>query len=170
MTELKLLASTDPMTKLYNRRYFAMISEHSVDLAKRLKQYVSMIILDIDDFKKINDTYGHQVGDKAIISLANILISSKRKSDIICRYGGEEFVLMLPNTSLDGAKVVAEKIRKDTQSMYVEHGQNQLLSFTISLGVSVVDVQNNNAIQLAIKEADKALYKAKNSGKNKVCY
>jgi len=168
--ELKLLASTDPMTKLYNRRYFSKISEYTVNLAKRDEKDISIVILDIDDFKHINDTYGHHIGDEVIISLANILLKNKRKSDIVCRYGGEEFVLLLPNTSFEGAKIVAQKLQQDTEQFVLELADNFKINFTISLGVAYVDITQPRAIEVAIKYADEALYRAKNSGKNKVCY
>ena len=109
--ELKLLASTDPMTQLYNRRHFTQLSNQTIDLAQRNNQNISLIILDIDKFKNINDTYGHQIGDEVIMSLSNILKQNSRKGDIVCRYGGEEFVIMLPNSNLDSAYRVAEDIR-----------------------------------------------------------
>jgi len=167
--KLKLLASTDPMTKLYNRRSFTKISEHTLDLSKREKQKLSIIMLDIDKFKNINDSYGHQVGDDVIITLADKLIELQRKSDITCRYGGEEFVILLPNTSLDGAKIVAEKIRERIERLRIKLPSNEDLSFTISLGISQVDLENVNNIEIALKKADDALYEAKESGRNKVC-
>ena len=167
--ELKLLASTDPMTKLYNRRYFTKISEHTLDLSKREKQNLSVIMLDIDKFKNINDTYGHGVGDEVIINLANKLIDHQRKSDVVCRYGGEEFVILLPNTSLDGAKIVAEKIRQDIESLTMKFPLNGDLKFTVSLGISQVNIESENNIELALKRADDALYTAKESGRNSVC-
>jgi len=168
-TKLKLLASTDPMTRLYNRRYFTKISKHTLDLSKREKQNLSIIILDIDKFKNVNDTYGHQVGDDVIIALANKLIEHQRKSDIVCRYGGEEFVILLPNTSSKSSEIVAQKIRKDIESLTIKTPSNINLKFTISLGASQVDLENENNIELALKRADDALYEAKETGRNKVC-
>jgi diguanylate cyclase (GGDEF)-like protein len=168
MNELKLMASTDPMTKLYNRRYFSNISTHTLDLAKREKLDLSIIMFDIDNFKKINDTYGHKAGDEVIIALANKLIETKRKSDISCRFGGEEFVALLPNTSIEGAKTLANKIREVIEN-YEVISEDKKIKFTISLGVSKVDVENENSIEEALKRADDALYEAKNSGKNRVC-
>jgi len=167
-TELKLLASTDPMTKLYNRRFFTTMSEHSLDLAKRDKKALSVIMIDIDKFKNVNDTYGHKVGDNVIIHLASIFILDQRKSDIVCRYGGEEFVFLLPNTTLDGTYQVAQKIRKDVESSTINLPSNKILKYTISLGISQVDVENEENIELALKRADDALYRAKESGRNKV--
>jgi len=170
LEELKFLASTDSMTKLYNRRYFTKISEHILELAKREHKDLSLIMLDIDKFKNVNDTYGHQVGDDVIIILAKKLIDHQRKSDIACRYGGEEFVLLLPNTSLEEAKSVAQKIRKDIESLTVNFSSNQSLNFTISLGVSQVNIDDEKNIEIALKRADDALYEAKESGRNKVCF
>ena len=167
--ELKLLASIDPMTKLFNRRYLTQISEHTLDLAKREQENLSVIMLDIDKFKFINDTYGHQIGDNVIISLSNKLIENQRKSDIICRYGGEEFVILLPNTSQNNAEKVAEKIRKDVESLTLKFELHKDLKFTISLGVSEVAIENENSIESVLKRADDALYEAKESGRNKVC-
>jgi len=169
MEKLQELASIDSMTKLYNRRHFKQLSEHSIDLAKRNKQPVSIIMLDIDKFKNINDTYGHQVGDEVIINLANILRYNKRKSDIICRFGGEEFVIMLPNTPVKGANIVAQKIRKDVENFILNITDNQKINFTISLGVSSINLEDDNSIELSLKHADDALYQAKESGRNKVC-
>jgi len=168
MKELKLLASTDPMTKLYNRRYFTKISQHYLSLAKRNKEEIALIMLDIDNFKKINDTYGHQVGDEVIISLVDILIDHKRKSDIICRYGGEEFVILLPNTSFEGARTVAENIRFDSENFILELPEGEGVRFTVSLGVSAIDLDKDDPMGVALKNADDALYKAKESGKNRV--
>jgi diguanylate cyclase (GGDEF)-like protein len=167
--ELKTLSSTDPMTKLYNRRYFTEISEKILKLSKREKNYLSIIILDIDNFKNINDIYGHSVGDKVIISLANKLSELQRTSDIICRYGGEEFIILLPSTNQENAKIVAEKIRKSVESLIITLSFDKNITFTISLGVSHIDLENEDNIEEGLKRADRALYKAKESGKNRVC-
>ncbi len=167
--ELKILASTDPMTKLYNRRYFTKISSHILDLMKREKQNLSIIMIDIDKFKNVNDIFGHQIGDNVIITLANKLIKYQRRSDIVCRYGGEEFIILLPNTSVDGAKILAHKIRTDIELLTINISSSKDLKFTISLGISQVDLENENNIELALKRADDALYEAKENGRNKVC-
>jgi len=169
MEELKILASTDPMTKLYNRRYFTQISEHTLDLMKREKKNLSVIMLDIDKFKNVNDTYGHKVGDDVIIALSNKLLEHQRKSDICCRYGGEEFVILLPNTSINGANVLAQKIREDIEALTINISSNKDLKFTVSLGVSQVNLENEYNIELALKRADDALYEAKETGRNRVC-
>ena len=168
LKELKLLTITDPMTTLYNRRYFAEISKSIVALSKRKKENLSIIMIDIDKFKNVNDTYGHQFGDDIIISLSRILIESQRKSDIICRYGGEEFIILLPYTALDATAVVAEKIRILVESSRMTLPSNERFKFTISLGVAQVDIEKETNINDALKRADDGLYQAKNSGRNNV--
>lgn len=165
---LKLLASTDSLTNLYNRRYFSKISEHILDLAKREQEEISLIMMDIDNFKLVNDTYGHQVGDDVLIALSQKLRESQRKSDIVRRYGGEEFVVLLPNTNLDGAIVVAEKIREEIENIKVHTLEDKYVQFTVSLGVSMVKMKEERNLEVVLKRADDALYEAKRSGKNKV--
>jgi len=167
--ELKILVATDPMTKLYNRRYFTEISETILDLAKRDKKDLCIVMLDIDKFKLVNDTYGHKIGDDVIIRLAQNLQKHQRKSDIICRYGGEEFVILLPNTSIDGAKIVSENIRASIEDLTVKIDDNQSINFTVSMGVSQVHTNLEQNIEPALKRADEALYEAKEIGRNRVC-
>ena len=166
--ELKLLASTDSMTKLYNRRYFSKIAEQSLELAKRENNELSIIMLDIDKFKNVNDTYGHQVGDDVIIQLARNIMHAQRKSDISSRYGGEEFVLLLPNTNIDGAKILAEKLRQIVELSEIKFNETQILKYTISLGLASIDITNDKNIETALKKADDALYEAKENGRNQV--
>lgn len=167
--ELKLLASTDPLTQLYNRRYFKEISETILNLARREKSESSIIMLDIDRFKDVNDTYGHQFGDEVLITLSRTLMNHQRKSDIVCRYGGEEFVILLPNTSLEDARFLAENLRKLVASIHLKPNEDTDFQFTISLGVSQVDRENEKSIENGIKRADEALYTTKSDGRNKVC-
>ncbi len=166
---LKHLSETDPMTDLCNRRYFNHTSKSIMELAKRDKTVLTVVMLDIDKFKEVNDTYGHNVGDENIISLADILFEMTRKSDLACRFGGEEFILLLPETSLEGAMVIAEKIRKKVESFSLRLEDEREVNITISLGVSQVDTENDLSMESAIKRADIALYKAKENGRNKVC-
>jgi diguanylate cyclase (GGDEF)-like protein len=165
--ELELLAATDPLTKLYNRRYFTESSNQIFNLCKRSKEEISVIIMDIDNFKSINDTYGHNIGDDVIIDIANKLVQNQRKSDVACRFGGEEFVLLLPNTKKESAFIIAEKIRKNVESSII-HLQNDTLQYTISIGVADVHFKDELNIEKALKRADEALYIAKNNGKNQV--
>jgi len=167
--ELKRLASTDSMTHLYNRRHFIQLSNQTIALARREKRKISLVMLDIDKFKNINDTYGHQTGDEVIVSLSDILKENSRKSDIVCRYGGEEFVLLLPDANLDRAYTVAEKIREKAERFCLETESNKQLHFTVSLGISELSLEAENSLESALKKADDALYRAKESGRNRVC-
>ncbi len=166
--ELELLASTDSMTKLYNRRYFNELSKSVLKLDIRNSLSTSVIILDIDRFKVINDTFGHKVGDDVIISLANQLKKHFRKSDIISRWGGEEFVVLLPQTDINGAMIIAKRLRDKIENSSINTTDNQIVKFTISLGVSQVDYNKDNSIEASIICADKALYEAKENGRNRV--
>ena len=166
--ELERLASTDPMTHLYNRRYFSELATTVVKLAKRSGLAYSLIIVDIDKFKRINDTYGHTMGDDVIIALAKVLKYNSRESDIVSRWGGEEFVILLPQTKQDGAMMIAEKLRKNVEAHSVVTPDDKKLSFTISLGVATADIDNCPDIEDVINNADKALYLAKKGGRNKV--
>lgn len=157
-------ANHDSMTGLYNRRSFYYTSKKILLLAQRNFEEIHIIMLDIDNFKSINDTYGHDIGDKVITALANELFTSTRKSDIAARWGGEEFLILLPKTDEKGALNKAEEIRSSVAKLKVENVQ-----FTVSIGVATFDYTEDATIDDAIKKADYALYEAKNSGKNRVC-
>ncbi|WP_065978318.1 sensor domain-containing diguanylate cyclase [Pseudoalteromonas lipolytica] len=162
--ELTRLVDTDPMTGLYNRRYFDRKSEELIAAMASNHQELTLIIADLDHFKAINDTYGHDIGDKVIIEFANILTTQQRKDDIACRYGGEEFVLLL-HCSLHDAKAVAERIREKAANTRIKNNDAQAVKFTVSLGVHSV-AHASTTIKETLSIADKALYKAKNNGRN----
>jgi len=166
--ELRILATTDPMTKLYNRRSFANISSNLLGQSKRESQDMSVLMIDIDKFKDINDVYGHDVGDTVIITLAENLRNMSRKGDIVCRYGGEEFVLLLPNTRVGGACTLGEKIRQQIEEFIVKIESGGQLQFTVSIGATEVDVQAEKNLEPALKRADVALYQAKKGGRNQL--
>ena len=167
--ELRLLASIDSLTKLYNRRYFSKISEQLLSLAKRNKTDVSVLMLDIDKFKNVNDTYGHKVGDDILIKLSSILLECSRKSDLLCRFGGEEFVILLPETNIDGAMIIAEKIREVVEELDIHIEDDKVVNFTVSIGVSQINIEEDSCIEASINRADKALYEAKANGRNRIC-
>lgn len=166
--ELRLLASIDPMTRLYNRRYFTTMAEKILKLARREQNPLSLAILDIDRFKQINDTYGHLTGDRVITALSEKLMSRYRESDLLCRFGGEEFVILMPNTELDIATLLAERTRKEIEKLQVPYNGG-VISMTVSIGVSQVDLENEETLDPVLKRADDALYAAKNQGRNRVC-
>ena len=163
-TELNRLVDTDPMTGLYNRRYFDRKSEELIAAMASNQQELTLLIADLDHFKNINDTYGHDVGDKVIIAFANILTSEQGLADIACRYGGEEFVLLL-NCNLLDAKQIAERIRQKAQETYITIDEVQTVQFTVSIGVHSV-AHASTTVKETLTIADKALYKAKNNGRN----
>ncbi len=159
------LALKDPLTGLNNRRAFISESNRILDLAKRHGEPLSLLMLDIDNFKKINDTYGHDVGDLVLKKLAEVIKKNVRSSDIPARFGGEEFVILLPKTDEKGALLVAERIRKDFRNASVQvDGKNVWTS--VSIGVAAFG--GSEDLDALVKKADEALYQAKNSGKDRV--
>ena len=125
-------------------------------------------MLDIDKFKNINDNYGHDIGDEVLKRLADNLLSLLRQSDVITRIGGEEFAIVFPNTSIDGAYKTSEKIRKAVENLEIKIKENILISFTVSIGIAVFDENIDKDVHSILKRADIALYKAKDTGRNKV--
>jgi diguanylate cyclase (GGDEF)-like protein len=162
------MANKDPMTNLYNRRYFHDISVTLFKLAAREKSDLSVLMIDIDRFKTINDIYGHMIGDIVIKKLADILLDLTRHSDVVIRFGGEEFVILLPNTNTSGASLIATKIRKTIETLEIEIENHDILKFTISIGIGLCDHINDTNIDNSIHRADEALYEAKRSGRNKI--
>ncbi len=160
---LERMAYYDYMTNIYNRRYFFEVAETTIALLKRDKKPISIIMIDIDNFKSINDTYGHDVGDEVIKALPVEISHCIRESDILARFGGEEFILLLANSAIDDAFIVSEKIRHT-----IEKTSLNGIKFTVSLGLSQMNLEKDSLKDI-IKKADNGLYKAKNSGKNKVC-
>jgi len=167
--ELKDQAYRDYLTGLYNRRHFYSIADAVINLGKRNRQKTSVIILDIDKFKLINDSYGHKAGDEALKHLSLLMLKQLRVSDIVARYGGEEFVILLPNTSIEASINIASKLRKSVENEIIKVGNENTVNLTISLGVNEV-LENDEDINGSLNRADKALYKAKNSGRNRVEY
>ena len=166
--ELKTLSERDPMTKLCNRRCFKQTSKAILELARRDESDLSLIMIDIDKFKDVNDTYGHSVGDEVLISFSQVLMKMTRKSDLLCRFGGEEFLVLLPETTLEGAAVIAEKIRKEVEVSAVKCETCTEVHYTVSLGVSQLEFKDEATVEEGIKRADSALYEAKESGRNRV--
>jgi len=165
--QLKEQANRDYLTGLYNRRFFNEIAQDLILISRREQKPFSVVMLDIDRFKSINDTYGHSVGDDVIKTLSNTIIETVRASDIVSRYGGEEFALLLPFTDIDGAYEIAHKIRKNVESKKISIYDGHIIQFTVSLGVDAILPTDIN-IEQALTRADNALYLAKKSGRNRV--
>ena len=163
--EIKQIATIDPLTKVYNRNYFYEASEQIFANAKRYNEDLSVAILDIDHFKKINDTYGHDVGDIVLKSVAKKMKKRLRGSDLLVRYGGEEFIILLPNTSLKKSFIAMEGLRETISKNKVEIDGEKIV-VTVSIGIS--DIKDTNSLDEAIKRADLKLYKAKNNGRDRV--
>ncbi|WP_373073222.1 diguanylate cyclase [Sulfurimonas sp.] len=153
----------DELTKLYNRKSYNKRVEELLSLKKRYKTKFSMIMFDIDDFKQVNDTYGHKVGDEVLVKLSNIVKSQLRENDYVFRIGGEEFVVLLTETGLESAVSVAEKLRKNISEKLDEVTDRTI---TVSLGVS--ESNESDTEDTIFRRVDRLLYKSKNSGKNRV--
>lgn len=162
---LESLAHKDPLTGLANRRYFDELSEAQLQRTHRSGVPLVAIALDIDYFKRVNDTYGHSAGDEVLKALADRCVGMLRTTDIIARFGGEEFVILLPDTPLSQAVDKANSIRKALADMPVMISDELIISFTVSFGVAVTSA-TENTIKKLLDAADEALYEAKNSGRN----
>jgi diguanylate cyclase (GGDEF)-like protein len=167
--ETRFLSITDGLTALYNRRYFMERLAEEFDRTKRYKRTLSLILIDIDHFKKFNDANGHPEGDYLLRSFAEIMKKIARKSDVVARYGGEEFIIILPEADKETAKITAERLRSEVEKTDFKGGQTQPLGrVTISSGVA--SFQENTALfEELIKMADDAMYRAKEDGRNRVC-
>ena len=161
------LATTDGLTELYNHRYFQEQMKMNVEQSKRYGNEFSLIIMDIDFFKKFNDTFGHQAGDAVLRQVSQLLKSNVRATDVVCRYGGEEISIILPNTGKDIAFSTAEKICKRIAEKKFKLSNNQESNVTVSMGVSTFPSDGENASEI-IESADKRLYQSKNNGRNQV--
>ncbi|PIE35563.1 GGDEF domain-containing protein [candidate division KSB3 bacterium] len=164
--ELKREAIRDPLTDLFNRRYMEEALIREFQRAERHKTSVGIIMLDIDHFKQFNDRFGHDIGDLILEQLGLLLQNSIRGGDVACRYGGEEFLLILPDTTLETTTLRAQELLKRARGIQFL-GQHGMHHITISLGVSVFPVHGHN-IQHVVNAADMALYQAKNHGRNRV--
>jgi len=166
---LQMLASKDPLTGLYNRQFLNELLEKEWNSARRNGDPLSVIMADLDNFKGVNDTYGHQAGDMALKKVSEVLTANMRKSDYLARYGGEEFMLVLPRSELKAACNAAERFRRAVSELPIFLNNNEKLSLTISCGVSTDHPERNDQnIDTLIHKADKALYEAKRLGKNRV--
>ena len=159
------MAYTDPLTQTNNRASFDDYIKREITLARRHSKSLSIIFLDIDYFKYINDQYGHECGDIALASVAKWIKEGLRSSDAVFRFGGEEFVILLSETDLVGAELVAERIRGSIESHTLSYGM-QTLNVTASLGVC--EMRADDTVEALVKRADGAMYKAKKNGRNQV--
>ena len=169
LEELILSSRKDPLTELYNRRYFTELLNSEISRSKRFKRGFSLLMLDIDHFKSINDKFGHACGDVALIAFSNIVSKSLREVDTISRWGGEEFLILLPELPKEAAMIVAEKIRKNIEDLEVTY-KADLIKLTVSIGLGHFsgDAIEMNTMSNMINKVDQRLYKAKHTGRNRV--
>lgn len=168
---IEQMAITDELTQIYNRHHFQAALDQELKRSERYDHPLSLMMLDIDHFKRVNDVYGHQVGDEVLKGLSAIIKSTTREMDVVARYGGEEIAVILPETNCKGAVLNAEKIRDNIEKHVFEIRDGKSLQVTVSVGVSCVDQINNykkDKAEKLIQIADEALYLAKKSGRNQV--
>ena len=165
-TYLRRLASIDALTGTLNRRAFIQRAEDELLRSKRYLKPISLLAIDVDHFKQINDRYGHSGGDAALVALANTLQQQLRSSDAIGRWGGEEFLIILAETNTKEAKIVAERYRQLLSDLMITYG-TEAIKFTVSIGISSFE-NNIDSKEMLIEQADKALYEAKRNGRNQV--
>jgi len=167
--QLKINSETDFLTKLPNRRFYERRLLENIATAKRNNTYLSLLIVDIDNFKSYNDTYGHDFGDEILRQIADSIANSiPRSTDLVSRFGGEEFAVLLPNTDTEHSFVIAEKIRKNIISLNLKYNQATAGVVTVSIGIEALKGDDLNKNDL-FKNSDIALYLAKDSGKNCSC-
>lgn len=169
LADLYEQARTDPLTGLSNYRNFLDSLAREMERSQRSGQPTSLIMLDLDHFKQVNDTFGHEIGNLALSHVARLITQSLRKLDIPCRYGGEEFAVILPDTALPAGVQVAERLREviETTPLPVD---GQKLKITASLGISTYSMTQQKTAEELIRQADDHLYQAKQKGRNRVCH
>ncbi|NVK18726.1 MAG: PAS-domain containing protein [Methylocystaceae bacterium] len=166
---LRKMANTDVLTELYNRRYFTLLLEREIKRSQRAGHALSVLLMDLDHFKSVNDNHGHTIGDRTLKKFAEACKKVLRNIDIMGRLGGEEFCVFLPETNRDGAFILAERLRAAIEELPIQNENNETFFITVSIGVAVYDSLSDERMEDIIKRADKALYRAKSMGRNKVC-
>lgn len=166
---LRTQTFSDGLTGVANRRYFDMAIDKELRRAKRNGAFLSLLMIDIDYFKRINDTFGHDVGDKAIVAVAKLLTESLRAIDMVARFGGEEFVVLMPETDTDVALLAAERLREAAGALRIEGESGAVVALTLSVGVaSALANGSADTPSSLLVRSDKALYRAKKEGRNRV--
>jgi diguanylate cyclase (GGDEF)-like protein len=164
---LQHLAIRDPLTDLYNRRFMQEALEREFSRASRRNQALALVMMDIDHFKLFNDSYGHAAGDMALKALSKYMVSHTRKEDVVCRFGGEEFVIIMPEMVRSQALGRADELREGMQHVHIMDFGETPLSITLSAGVSSYP-QDGESVEEVLAAADRALYRAKAEGRNRV--
>jgi diguanylate cyclase (GGDEF)-like protein len=164
---LEEMAITDPLTQAYNRRQFFKLAKIEMERAQNTGVQLSVIVIDADHYKRVNDTFGHQIGDLVLIKLVEICHGAIRKTDVFARYGGEEFVILMPETDSETARLIAERIRERVENTRLPVN-GQVVQITISLGISTFNNIQELSFDSLLTQADRALYKSKRTGRNRV--
>lgn len=165
--EVYRLTTVDGLTQVFNRRYFEETLEREIARSVRYERALSLVMIDADRFKQINDTHGHLAGDYVLKELARVITGKLRREDVVCRYGGEEFALILPEVDKKGAVLAAEKLRKAVEKHAFEFDDKKI-DVSISCGVAGLDLKKAQAPEL-VKHADEKLFEAKEAGRNRTC-
>lgn len=164
---LRMQSIRDPLSGLYNRRHMEEAMERELHRAARNEHPLGVIVLDLDHFKNYNDSFGHEAGDNLLREFSSLLLTEVRGQDIACRFGGEEFVLILPDAPLETALSCAERLREQVKRMNVRYRGRSLGSITLSLGVAVFP-EHGTAADALLRAADEALFRAKQEGRDRV--
>jgi diguanylate cyclase (GGDEF)-like protein len=164
---LENMALRDGLTSLYNRRFLDEMLEHDLAKLRRSGKRAAVMLIDVDHFKRFNDTYGHQAGDEALRKVGAALLAAVRASDVVCRYGGEEFLVFLPECEAAEAMSKAEALRAAVQAIPLRVGGEAIPPISASFGVAMFPTVSDNRVEL-IQLADRALYRAKDAGRNRV--
>lgn len=169
LSDLAALVRTDPLTGIGNYRFFRRALDQELERTHRSLQPTGLIMLDVDFFKQVNDLHGHDIGNQALIHLAQLLCGTLRRLDIPCRYGGEEFAVILPDSDPTAALQVAERVRRVIAETPLQIAGGPL-SLTVSLGIATSSIDHPRSAEQIIQEADQQLYRAKQTGRNRVCH
>lgn len=162
------LSMTDSLTGLSNRRHFLQGVQRELHLAQRHQLPMALLILDVDHFKRINDLHGHSMGDQVLIEISQCCAQALRTTDLLARWGGEEFVVLLPNTHRDHAHHLAERVREAVAGLAQLRVQSEVVRVTVSVGVACADAGQTATLDVLVQTADRALYEAKRGGRNQV--
>lgn len=166
--ELETISITDALTQVYNRRYFMERLRQEIKRVRRYGPTASLLMIDIDHFKRVNDAYGHQAGDAVLAGVARLVKAGLRETDIFARYGGEEFAVIATGTEKAGAMILAERLRALIAAAGIEHGANRI-TVTVSIGIGTWEPDMKEDFEELVRRADAALYRAKEEGRNRVC-
>jgi diguanylate cyclase (GGDEF)-like protein len=165
--QLREQALRDPLTGLHNRRYLFEVGPGTLELARRQRCQLAVVLLDLDHFKLLNDTYGHQAGDTVLQRFAALLVEALRKSDIVCRHGGEEFVALMPDIDANGAQAMLTRLLEAYEADPPEHGRRRLPRCTFSAGIALFP-RHGSTLEQLLSRADRALYRAKQQGRSRI--